>query len=671
MSEEAKSLNFIEHIIEEDLENGLSKDNLCFRFPPEPNGYLHIGHTKAIGISFGLGEKYNAPVNLRFDDTNPAKEEQEYVDAIKRDIAWLGYRWANELYSSDYFQKLYDWAVLLIKDGKAYVDSQSSVLMAEQKGTPTQPGVESPFRSRTIEENLKLFRGMKDGKFDEGEHVLRAKIDMQHPNMLMRDPLMYRILKKSHHRTGNDWCIYPMYDWTHGESDYIEQISHSLCSLEFKPHRELYDWFKEQVFEYAKDELPMLPKQREFARLNLSYTIMSKRKLLQLVEKGFVSGWDDPRMPTISGLRRRGYTPESIKMFIDKVGVAKRENVIDVSLLEFCIREDLNKIAPRVMAVLNPVKVVITNYPEDKVEWMEAENNQEDESAGYRKVPFSREIYIEREDFKEEASRKFFRLKLGSEVRLKNAYIIKAESVKKDENGTVTEIHCTYSTDTDRKVKGTLHWVSIAHAIKAEVREYDRLFMDEAPDSHEGKDIMEFLNPNSLKTIQAFVEPSLADAKVGNRYQFQRLGYFNVDDDSTSEHLVFNKTVGLRDSWAKIKPKTAQNKPKQNVQKQPPKERPAIEIIKQLGKKYTNLPEEKREKSKAEILKLAEKVKYEELQPLFNTAVKKVGTRIAVALVLGVLLKNGLKRNEEIDAFVEKAKADSNALLVDEINDVI
>jgi len=669
MSEETKSLNFIEHIIEEDLENGLPKQNLHFRFPPEPNGYLHIGHTKAIGISFGLGEKYNAPVNLRFDDTNPAKEEQEYVDAIKKDIRWLGYEWANELYSSDYFQKLYDWAVLLIKDDKAYVDSQSSILMAEQKGTPTQPGVEGPYRDRTVEENLELFKGMKDGKFNEGEHVLRAKIDMQHPNMLMRDPLMYRILKKSHHRTGSDWCIYPMYDWTHGESDYIEQISHSLCSLEFKPHRELYDWFKEQVYTYSKKELPMLPKQREFARLNLSYTIMSKRKLLQLVEKGVVSGWDDPRMPTISGLRRRGYTPESIKMFIDKVGVAKRENVIDVSLLEFCIREDLNKKAPRVMAVMEPVKVIITNYPDDKVEWMDAENNQEDESAGFRKVPFSREIYIEQADFKEQASKKFFRLKLGSEVRLKNAYIIKADSVLKDDNGKVTEIHCTYSTDTDRKIKGTLHWVSIKHAIQAEVREYDRLFMDEAPDGHEDKDFMEFLNPNSLKIIPAFVEPSLADAKVGERYQFQRLGYFNVDDDSKPERLVFNKTVGLRDSWAKAKPK-GNNNQNANTKKQPPKERPAIEIIKQLGKKYTNLPEEKREKSKAEILRLAERVKYEELQPLFNTAVKKVGTRIAVALVLGVLIRNGQNRNEDIEGFITKAKADKNELLVAEITNI-
>ncbi len=663
MSEEIKSLNFIEHIIEEDLANGLDKKALRFRFPPEPNGYLHIGHTKAIGISFGLGEKYNAPVNLRFDDTNPAKEEQEYVDAIKQDVKWLGYNWANELYSSDYFQQLYDWAVLLIKEGKAYVDSQSSEAMAEQKGTPTQPGVDGPFRNRSIEENLNLFRRMKNGEFNEGTHVLRAKIDMQHPNMLMRDPIMYRILKKSHHRTGNDWCIYPMYDWTHGESDYIEQISHSLCSLEFKPHRELYDWFKEQVYKYQPEALPMLPKQREFARLNLSYTIMSKRKLLKLVEEGIVNGWDDPRMPTISGLRRRGYTPESIRNFIEKVGVAKRENVIDVSLLEFCIREDLNKTAPRVMAVLDPVKVVITNYPEDKEEWLEAENNQEDESAGFRKVPFSREIYIESADFKEEAGSKFFRLRLGGEVRLKNAYIIKAENVVKNADGSIAEIHCTYSEDTSKKVKGTLHWVSIKHAIKAEVREYDRLFMDESPDSHDGKDFMEFLNPNSLKIIEAFVEPSLKDAKVGERFQFQRLGYFNVDDDSTSEHLVFNKTVGLRDSWAKQKPKPQSNQPKQNTN-QP--QRKAISVIQQLGKKYTNYPEEKQQKVKAEIQKLAKDVSYDELEPLFNTAVKKAGTRIAVMVVLKVLLDNGLQRNEAINEFVSKALEDKNELLVTE-----
>ena len=664
MSEDKKSLNFLEQIIEEDLANGLDQNKLRFRFPPEPNGYLHIGHTKAIGISFGLGEKYNAPVNLRFDDTNPAKEEQEYVDAIKEDISWLGYKWANELYSSDYFQILFDWAVQLIKDGKAYVDSQSSVAMAEQKGTPTQPGVDGPYRNRSVAENLDLFMRMKNGEFDEGEHILRAKIDMQHPNMLMRDPLMYRILKKAHHRTGDTWCIYPMYDWTHGESDYIEQISHSLCSLEFKPHRELYDWFKEQVYDYSKSEYPMQPKQREFARLNLSYTIMSKRKLLKLVEEGIVNGWDDPRMPTISGLRRRGFTPTAIRKFVETVGVAKRDNIIDVALLEFCIREDLNKKAPRVMAVLDPLKVVITNYPKDKEEWLEAENNQEDDAAGFRKVPFSREIYIEKEDFKEEASSKFFRLKLGGEVRLKNAYIIKADSVVKDADGNVTEVHCTYSEDTERRIKGTLHWVSIKHAIKAEVREYDRLFLDEAPDSHEDKDFMEFINPNSLKITQAFVEPSLKDAKVGEQFQFQRLGYFNVDNDSKADALVFNKTVGLRDSWAKQKPAAnAQN----NQQKQPQQNnRPAIEQIKSYGKKYDRMKLEQQDKAKAEIQALAKDVAYQDLEPLFSTAVKKVGTRVITMITLGVLLDNGLDKNEAITDFINKALEDKNELLVNE-----
>ena len=665
MAEETKSLNFLEHIIEEDLSNGFSKNNLRFRFPPEPNGYLHIGHTKAIGISFGLGEKYNAPVNLRFDDTNPEKEEQEYVDAIKRDISWLGYHWANELYASDYFQQLFDWAVLMIKDGKAYVDSQSSEAMAEQKGTPTQPGVDSPYRNRSIEENLDLFFRMKNGEFKEGSHILRAKIDMQHTNMLMRDPIMYRILKKHHHRTGNDWCIYPMYDWTHGESDYLEQISHSLCSLEFKPHRELYNWFKEQVYIYSKSTHPLLPKQREFARLNLSYTIMSKRKLLKLVEDKVVRGWDDPRMPTISGLRRRGYTPNAIRQFIEKVGVAKRDNIIDVSLLEFCIREDLNKTAPRVMAVLDPVKLVITNYPEGKEEWLDAENNQEDESAGFRKVPFSRELYIEKDDFMEETNSKYFRLALGKEVRLKNAYIVSAHSVLKDEKGNILEIHCTYSEDTAKKVKGTLHWVSVKHALKAEVREYDRLFMDETPDGHDDKDFMEFLNPDSLKIIQAFVEPSLKTSSKGDRFQFQRIGYFNVDDDSTSNHLIFNKTVGLRDSWAKQKPveiKTKSEQQNKPVQQQ----RKAIDVIQQLGKKYTNLPVEKQQKAKQEIQELAQSITYDELSPLFSTATKKTGTRIATVIALKVLLNNGLKRNNEIDDFITKAVQDSSDLLVEE-----
>ncbi len=560
MSEEKKSLNFLEQIIEEDLANGMPKENLRFRFPPEPNGYLHIGHTKAIGISFGLGQKYNAPVNLRFDDTNPAKEEQEYVDAIKNDVAWLGYQWENEVYSSDYFQQLYDWAVLLIKDGKAYVDTQSSEEMRVQKGTPTEAGTNSPNRERSIDENLALFTKMKNGEFNEGSHVLRAKIDMASPNMLLRDPLMYRILKKTHHRTGDDWCIYPMYDWTHGESDYVEQISHSLCSLEFKPHRDLYNWFRDNVFEYSKSKYPNPPKQREFSRLNLSYTIMSKRKLLKLVEEGIVNGWDDPRMPTISGLRRRGYTPASIRNFIETVGVSKRENIIDVSLLEFKIREDLNKTAKRVMGVLDPVKVVIDNYPEGQEETLIANYNDYEDGFGTREVPFSGEIYIEREDFREEANKKFHRLKLGKEVRLKNAYFITATSCEKDENGEITVIHCTYdpltksgmdTEESKRKVKGTLHWVSVKHAVKAEVRAYDRLFLDEAPDGHKDKDYMEFVNPNSLEKITAFVEPSLQSAKISEQFQFQRLGYFNVDNDSTSTNLVFNKTVGLRDNWAK------------------------------------------------------------------------------------------------------------------------
>ena len=463
------------------------------------------------------------------------------------------------MYSSDYFQQLFDWAVLLIKDGKAYVDDQSSEEMRVQKGTPTQTGTNSPNRDRSIEENLALFTQMKNGEFDEGTHVLRAKIDMTSPNMLLRDPLMYRILKKSHHRTGTDWCIYPMYDWTHGESDYIEQISHSLCSLEFKPHRDLYNWFRDNVYEYSKSEFPSIPKQREFSRLNLSYTIMSKRKLLKLVEEGIVNGWDDPRMPTISGLRRRGYTATSIRSFIDTVGVSKRENSIDVALLEFKIREDLNKSANRVMAVLDPVKVVIDNYPEGEEEILIAENNQENEDAGDREMPFSREIYIERDDFKEEANKKYFRLSIGSEVRLKNAYFITATSCEKDENGNIKVIHCTYdpltksgsgTEESKRKVKGTIHWVSIKHAVKSEVRAYDRLFLDETPDGHKDKDFMDFVNPNSLEIITAYVEPSLKDSKIGDRFQFQRLGYFNVDDDSTSENLVFNKTVGLRDSWS-------------------------------------------------------------------------------------------------------------------------
>lgn len=554
MAEEKRSLNFIEQIIEEDLRTDYTREQLRFRFPPEPNGYLHIGHASSICLNFGLGEDYNAPVNLRFDDTNPIKEEQEYVDAIKRDVEWLGFKWANVCYASDYFQQLYDWAVELIKSGDAYVDSQSSEAIAEQKGTPTQPGKNSPYRDRSVQENLELFEKMKNGQTKEGEHVLRAKIDMASKNMIMRDPVMYRVLHKKHHRTGTDWMIYPLYDWAHGQSDFIEKISHSFCTLEFLPHRDLYNWFLEKVS--TPEEFK--PKQREFARRNLSHTVVSKRKLLHLVEKGIVKSWDDPRMPTISGLRRRGYTPESIRKFAETIGIAKRENIIDVSLLEFCIREDLNKKAPRVMAVLDPVKVVITNYPEGKEEWLEAENNPEDESAGIRVLPFSREILIEKEDFKEEANKKFFRLTLGKEVRLKNAYIIKAESVVKDDKGEVIEIHCSYdpqsrsgsgTEESMRKVKGTLHWVSAKHAMEAEVRLYDRLFTVESPDADKEKDFIDYLNPESLKVVTAYVEPSLKGAQPLEQFQFQRLGYFNIDKESTEDRMIFNRTVPLRDSW--------------------------------------------------------------------------------------------------------------------------
>ena len=560
MSTKEKSLNFIEQIIEEDLKNGMPTTDLHFRFPPEPNGYLHLGHASSICLNFGLGLKYNAPVNLRFDDTNPTKEEQEFVDAIKYDVEWLGYKWANEVYASDYFQQLYDWAIMLIKAGKAYVDSQSSEEIAKQKGTPTTAGVNSPFRDRSVEENLDLFERMKNGEFAEGEHILRTKIDMAHTNMLMRDPIMYRIINASHHRTKDTWKIYPMYDWAHGESDYIEGISHSFCTLEFLPHRELYDWYLDQIV--AEDKIR--PKQREFARRNLSHTVVSKRKLARLVNEGHVTGWDDPRMSTISGLRRRGYTPASIRNYADTIGIAKRDNLIDVSLLEFCVREDLNKIAPRVMAVLDPVKLVITNYPEGQEEWLEAENNPEEEIMTYRQVPFSKELYIERDDFKEEANSKYFRLTIGKEVRLKNAYIIKGESVVKDAEGNILEIHATYdplsksgsgTEESKRKVKGTIHWVSIPHAIEAEVRIYDRLFTDENPDGNKEVDFLSFINPNSLAITKGYLEPSLATAEVGDKFQFQRLGYFCLDQESTSTNLVFNKTVGLRDTWAKVEQK--------------------------------------------------------------------------------------------------------------------
>jgi glutaminyl-tRNA synthetase len=557
MEEEKKSLNFIEQIVEDDLSKGYSREQLRFRFPPEPNGYLHIGHAKAICINFGLGEKYNAPVNLRFDDTNPDKEEQEYVDSIREDVNWLGFTWDEERFASDYFQQLYEWAVQMIKDGKAYVDNQTSEVINEQRKTPFEPGIESPYRNRPIEESLELFEKMKNGEFPEGSHVLRAKGDMTSPNMNMRDPVMYRVLLRDHHRTGDTWKIYPMYDWAHGESDYIEGISHSLCSLEFENHRPLYEWYLNQV------ELPnqkLKPKQREFARGNVSYMITSKRKLKLLVDENVVDGWDDPRMPTISGLRRRGYTPESIKNFWEKAGVAKRDNLIDISLLEFSIRDHLNKIAPRVMAVIDPVKLVIENYPEGQVEMLPIENNPEDPEAGDREIPFTRELYIEREDFMEDAPKKFFRLSIGSEVRLKGAYFVTATRVEKDSDGKITTIYATYDPETKsgsnteaskRKVKGTLHWVSATENIPIEVRLYDRLFTVESPDEAGDGDFLQFVNPDSVKIVQGFAEPALKDAKVEDKFQFQRLGYFTLDKDTTPEKYVFNRTVGLRDTWAK------------------------------------------------------------------------------------------------------------------------
>jgi len=545
--------NFLEEIIEEDIRTGKHGGRVLTRFPPEPNGYLHIGHAKSICLNFGLAQKYGGKTNLRFDDTNPVKEDVEYVNSIKEDIKWLGFEWANEFYASDYFEQLYEWAELLIKKGLAYVDDQSQEDIRMNRGTVTQPGKESPCRNRSVEENLDLFRRMRAGEFKDGEKVLRAKIDMAHPNMLMRDPIMYRIIHAEHHRTGNKWCIYPMYDYAHGQSDSIEKITHSICTLEFDVHRPLYDWFIEKLEIFPS-------KQYEFARLNLSYTVMSKRKLLQLVQEKVVMGWDDPRMPTICGLRRRGYTPEAIRYFADKVGVAKRDNVIDLSLLEFCIREDLNKRAERRMAVLNPLKVVITNYPDGQVEELEAVNNPEDESAGKRMVPFSRELYIERDDFMENPPKKFFRLAPGQEVRLRYAYFIKCEEVIKDAQGNIIELRCIYdpasrggNSPDGRKVQGTIHWVSIPHAIKAEIRLFDRLFSKPDPDDvPEGQDWKSSLNPESLTVIEGYLEPSLKHAKQLDKFQFERLGYFCVDYDSTPEHLVFNRTVTLKDTWAKL-----------------------------------------------------------------------------------------------------------------------
>jgi glutaminyl-tRNA synthetase len=554
-AENKSSLNFLEQIIENDIKSGKHQGRVLTRFPPEPNGYLHIGHAKSICLNFGLALKYNGKTNLRFDDTNPTKESTEYVDAIKEDVNWLGFQWEEPVwYASDYFEKLYEFAVYLVKKGKAFVCEMSAEEMSKGRGTPQNPGVESPWRNRSVEENLDLLERMRKGEFRNGEKVLRAKIDMASPNMHMRDPVMYRIMHAHHHRTGDEWCIYPTYDWAHGQSDYIEGITHSICTLEFENHRPLYDWFLDNL-----DITGERPRQYEFARLNLSYTVMSKRKLLQLVEEKYVNGWDDPRLPTVTGLRRRGYTPASIRTFADRVGVAKRENLIDVALLEYCIREDLNKTAPRTMTVLNPVKLVIDNYPEGQSEELPAVINPEDPDSGKRIVPFSRELYIERDDFMEDPPKKFFRLAPDKEVRLKYAYIIRCDSVVKDEKGEITEIHCTYFPDTrsgmetTRKAKGTLHWISIPHAIEAEIRLYDRLFtVPEPEDVEEGQDFKDFINPDSLEIVTGWCEPSIKSAVSGKAYQFERLGYFNTDKDSSKEKLVFNRTVTLRDSWAKI-----------------------------------------------------------------------------------------------------------------------
>lgn len=551
---EKKSLNFIHAFVEEYLREGKNKGRIHTRFPPEPNGYLHIGHAKAIQIDFGTAEKYGGKCNLRFDDTNPVKEDVEYIDSIRADIHWLGYDWEDrEFYASDYFGKLYDFAVDLIKKGLAYVDDQSPAEIAEQKGSPNVPGKESPFRSRSAEENLELFEQMNKGAFPEGSRVLRARVDMASPNMHMRDPVIYRIINHPHHRTGTDWKVYPMYDFAHGQSDYFEGVTHSLCTLEFEVHRPLYNWFIDQL---ATDDYK--PRQIEFNRLNITYTVMSKRKLLQMVQEGVVNGWDDPRMPTLSGLRRRGYTPASIKNFINSIGYTKVEALNDFSLLEFAVREDLNKKAPRVMAVLDPLKVIITNYPEDKTELLETINNPEDESMGSRTIPFSRELYIERSDFMEDPPKKFFRLGPGREVRLKSAYVIKCEDFRKDDQGNITELHCTYDKTTKsgadtsgKKVKGTLHWVSAKDALEAEVRLYDRLFSDPEPDGHKDREFMEFLNPDSLQVVKGYVEPGLSTAKPFDHFQFQRIGYFNLDPDSKPGALVFNRTVPLRDTWSK------------------------------------------------------------------------------------------------------------------------
>lgn len=550
-STEEKSLNFIEQIIEEDLRTGKHGGRVLTRFPPEPNGYLHIGHAKSICLNFGVAQRYGGATNLRFDDTNPVTEDTEYVDSIKNDVQWLGFQWVNEFYASDYFDYLYEFAIKLINKGLAYVDESTSEQMAAMKGTPTEAGTNSPYRDRSVEENLDLFVRMKNGDFAEGTHILRAKIDMASSNMIMRDPIIYRIKFAHHHRTGDKWCIYPMYDFAHGQSDSIEEITHSICTLEFVPHRELYDW--------CIENLEIFPsKQYEFARLNLTYTVMSKRKLLQLVNEGHVTGWDDPRMPTISGLRRRGFTPESIREFCERIGVARRDNLIDVSLLEFCIREHLNKIAARRMVVLDPLKVVITNFPEGKTEICHSENNPEDPESGMREMPFSREVFVEREDFMENPPKKYFRLAVGQMVRLKSAYIIRCDEALKDEAGNVTELRCSYiensksGNDTSGiNVKGTLHWVSAANALPVEIRQYDRLFKVEDVASAEG-DFKDHINPDSLQVITGYAEPALKEAEVGEKFQFMRKGYFCLDSDSTPDKLVFNRTVGLKDTWGKV-----------------------------------------------------------------------------------------------------------------------
>ncbi len=546
------ALNFIETIIEEDLKNGKNAGNVYTRFPPEPNGYLHIGHAKSICLNFGIAQKYHGKTNLRFDDTNPIKEDVEYVDAIKEDIQWLGFQWHREYYASDYFEQLYQWAIQLITEGKAYVDDSTQEEISRQRGVPTSPGIKSQYRDRSVSDNLDLFTRMRAGEFADGSRVLRAKIDMSSPNMHMRDPIMYRILHTEHHRTGNQWCIYPMYDYAHGQSDSIEGITHSICTLEFEVHRPLYNWFCEALRIHH-------PQQIEFARLNINYTVMSKRKLLQLVTEKHVMAWDDPRMPTICGLRRRGYTPASIRNFADTIGVAKRDNVIDISLLEFCVREDLNKKALRSMAVLDPLKLIIDNYPEDKEETIQAVNNPENEKDGVRTIPFSRELWIERSDFLEDAPKNFFRLSIGKEVRLKYAYIIKCESIEKDQAGNITAIHCSYDPqtrsgmpDSNRKVKGTIHWLSAQHCKTAEIRLFDRLFKTPYPDEvEEGQTFIDNLNPDSLKTITAFIEPRLINTAPLAHYQFERIGYFCIDKESNSDKIVFNKTVSLKDTWTK------------------------------------------------------------------------------------------------------------------------